>query len=88
MSRRLPVMTEEEFRAMMRDVLHDELRKGGLRLDTDDHADASAKDMAFLRSFREGVAGVSAKIGMAVIMAILSGLMLATWTGFKAIAGK
>lgn len=88
MSRRIPVMTEDEFKAVMREAVHAELKTVGLRLDDADHAEATSADLRFLRSFRQSVDGVASKVGMAIILAVISGLLAATWQGIKLVVGK
>ena len=56
----------EQLRAVMVDVLGD----AGLRLDAAEDEDEARRDFMFLRSFRKGVNGTSAKIGWLVISAL------------------
>lgn len=68
--------------------VHKAFFDAGLTLAEEEHVMEARRDFAFLRSLRQSTDGVASKIGMAVIMAMLSGVLLATWTGFKALAGK
>ena len=41
------------------------------------------KDMAFLRSWREGATGVQSKLGMVVLGTVVSGLLMLVGVGIK-----
>jgi hypothetical protein len=68
------------------------VRKGladvGLRATTENEADAVREDMRFLRRFRLGTNGVSQKVGMAVILALIGGLLTMLGYGAKVFIGK
>lgn len=55
----------------LRSVFREELADAGLRIDGADHVDEARRDFMFLRSLRKGVNGTAAKIGWAVIAAVL-----------------
>lgn len=57
----------------LRQVMREELADAGLRLDGPDHQDAAREDFRFLRRLRIGIDSVAAKIGWAIILAIVSG---------------
>ena len=47
----------------------------GLRLETDEQQDEARADFRFIRSMRKGVNGLASKIGWAIILAFLGGLI-------------
>lgn len=59
----------------IRAAVREELAEAGLRLDDSDHQDAAKEDFRFLRRLRIGLDGVAAKIGWAIIAAIISGML-------------
>ncbi|WP_196258550.1 hypothetical protein [Pelagibacterium limicola] len=73
--------------AQIRAAMRDELADAGLRLDGAEHQDEAREDFRFIRRFRRGIEGTSAKIGWLVIAALLGGvaylvnLGLNTWRG-------
>jgi hypothetical protein len=72
-------MPDDAFSAaqlkQMRQVLREELGGAGLRVDGADHIDEARRDFMFLRSLRKGVNGTAAKIGWAVIAAVVGALI-------------
>lgn len=58
----------------LRSVIREELADVGLRLDGEDHVDDARRDFMFLRSLRLGVNGAAAKVGWAVIAAVISAI--------------
>ena len=62
----------DAIRAAVREELATD---AGLRLDDSDHQDAAKEDFRFLRRLRIGIDGVAAKIGWAIIAAIISGML-------------
>jgi hypothetical protein len=59
----------------LRLVFREELADAGLRLDDGDHQEEAREDFRFLRRMRRSADGVSAKVGLAVILAIVSGVV-------------
>jgi hypothetical protein len=60
----------------------------GLSLTEEDHVMEARKDFLFLRSIRQRLDGAANKIGMFVILAIVSGMIGLVWNGFKLAAGR
>jgi len=65
----------DAIRDAIRVAVREELADAGLRLDDSDHQDAAKEDFRFLRRLRIGLDGVAAKIGWAIIAAIISGML-------------
>lgn len=59
----------------LRLVFREELADAGLRLDDGDHQEEAREDFRFLRRIRRNADSASAKVGMAVILAIVSGIV-------------
>lgn len=83
--------TEEQKRELAA-IVEQGVRRGfaeaGLRTDEADQIDDARKDFSFVRSLRKGVEGTASKVGMAVILAITSGLIYLMVQGFKLFGGK
>lgn len=61
--------------AQLRQVLREEFASAGLRLDGPDHVDSAREDFRFLRRLRQMVDGAAAKIGWAIIAAMVGGFI-------------
>lgn len=59
-------------------------RDAGLSISEEDHVMEARRDFEFLRTVRKNATGAASKIGMAVILIIVSGLIGIVWQGFKA----
>lgn len=66
--------TNEQLQ-QLREVFREELGDAGLRIDGPDHVDEAREDFRFVRRLRKGVNGAASKVGMAVILAITSGVI-------------
>ena len=77
----------QQLEATVRKAVREEMADAGLRLDDGNHVDEARRDFMFLRALRKGLNGTAAKIGWAVILAILGGVFyvfnagLAFWKG-------
>lgn len=80
-------LSADELRAIVRGAVRDEFKAIGLRVD-DDHADDARDDFRFIRKFRQSFEGVASKVGMALILSIVSGLTYLVWQGFRLVSGK
>lgn len=74
--------------AQLRAVFREELGDAGLRIDGPDHVDAAREDFRWLRKMRMAVEGTASKVGMAVILAVTSGILYLIVQGFKLFGGK
>jgi len=83
----LPEMTADELEGLVRKAVRDEIKAAGLRLDDPQHQDEARADFVFLRALRRGTYGAASKVGMAVILAIVSGVGWLIINGFKAVRG-
>lgn len=63
-----------QLETTVRKAVREEMADAGLRLDDGDHVDEARRDFMFLRSLRRGLNGTAAKVGWAVILAILGGI--------------
>ena len=70
----------DAFRAVVREELAD----AGLRLDGTDHQDAAKEDFRFLRRLRTGIDGAVSKVGWAIIVALLGGVVWLIQAGLDA----
>ena len=59
----------------LRSVFREELADAGLRLDSAEHQDEAREDFRFVRRLRKRVDGAASKVGMAVILAVTSGVI-------------
>ena len=64
-----------QLRAVVREAVKEEFSDAGLRVDDPTHQDEAKEDFRFVRRFRKGVDGAASKIGMAIILAVTSGLI-------------
>lgn len=55
----------------IRKAVREELADAGLRIDGPDHQDDARRDFMFLRSFRRAMNGTAAKIGWAILAALI-----------------
>lgn len=60
-----------EQQAQLKTIFREALEDVGLRTDGPDHIEEARKDFMFMRSLRHGVNGTAAKIGWAIIAAII-----------------
>jgi len=74
----------QQLEATVRRAVKEELSDAGLRLDDATHQDEAREDFRLLRKMRKGIEGVSSKIGWAVILAILGGVVFVFDLGIKA----
>lgn len=81
-SRQVSSMTEDEMIAVIRTAVRAEFSAAGLRVDDAEDQDQSREDFRFLRRLRNRVDKVSSAVGMAIILAIITGLIAFTWSGF------
>lgn len=66
--------TKEQLE-QLRSVFREELADAGLRLDSVEHQDEAREDFRFVRRLRKRVDGAASKVGMAVILAVTSGII-------------
>lgn len=78
------VLSAEQLEQIVRKAVRDEFAAFGLRLDTPDHQDEAGEDFRFLRRLRLTYAGTTSKIGGAVVLAIVSGVLWLIWAGAQA----
>lgn len=62
---------KQELEFIVRKAVRDELADAGLRIDGPDHQDMAREDFHFLRKLRFSMQGIAAKIGWAVITALI-----------------
>jgi cell division protein FtsX len=71
----------------LRTAFREELADAGLRIDGPEHVDLAREDFRFLRRLRTGTQGTAAKVGWAVIFAILSAAVWLFTNGINAWKG-
>lgn len=87
-SKPISSMTEDEFANLIRASVRAEFAAIGLRLDEPEDQDEAREDMRLIRKLRRGFNGASAKLGGAIILALVSGLLWLMYLGFHAVMGK
>jgi cell division protein FtsX len=68
----------------LRNLFREELADAGLRIDGPEHVDEAREDFRFMRRLRKGAQGTAAKVGWAVIVAILGGAVWLFTNGINA----
>lgn len=81
-------MTSAELEEVVRAAVRSELSLVGLRLDNRDHQDEARKDLVFVRKFRLSAEGATSKVGAAVLVAMVTGLVWLFWSGATALLGR
>nr|DAF83388.1 MAG TPA: hypothetical protein [Caudoviricetes sp.] len=75
----------DELKRIVKEAVREELSAAGLRIDEPEHQFEAREDFRFLRNFRQALAGISSKVGAAVILAMVSGLLWLLWAGVQAL---
>lgn len=65
----------EQIEAVIRKVLREEFKDIGLRVDSEDQQAELREDFRHLRMWRQAMNGFASKVGWAVILSILGGLI-------------
>lgn len=78
----------DELKRIVKEAIREELSAAGLRIDEPEHQFEPREDFRFLRNFRQALAGISSKVGAAVILSIVSGLLWLLWNGVQALPTK
>lgn len=81
-------MTEDELIKVVRTAVREEFSAAGMRVDEPKDQDEARRDFMFLRTLRVGIHGLAAKIGMAVLFALGSGLIWIVVAGLDAWKSK
>lgn len=81
-------MTEDEFANLIRASVRAEFAAIGLRVDDPEDQDEAREDMRLIRRLRKGFDGIASKIGGAIILALVSGLLWLIYLGTHAVLGK
>lgn len=81
-ARKVSLMTEDELIKAIRLAVRAEFSAAGLRIDEPEDQDESREDFRFLRRLRRRTDSVANKIGMAIILAVVAGLLGFLWSGF------
>lgn len=83
MVRSSKILTAEEMRKLMREAVHDAFLDAGLAIKEEDHMLQARADFTFLRRLRQGFDTAASTIGRVVLMAVIAGIIGATWLGIK-----
>jgi hypothetical protein len=78
-------ISREELRQLIREAVREELAAVGMRLDDADQQEAVRDDLRFARRMRRSVESAASRIGMTILAALIGGMLLALWEGFKLI---
>lgn len=76
-------LTADELKHLVRAAVREELEAAGLRIAEPEQRDEAREDFRFVRKLRKNVEGTANKVGMAIILAMVSGVVAATWTGVR-----
>lgn len=79
------IISRDELRQLIREAVREELAAVGMRLDDADQQEAVRDDLRFARKMRKSVEGAASRIGMAILAALIGGMLFAMWEGFKLI---
>jgi len=77
-------LTEDELEDLIRSAVRAEFSAAGMRVDAPSDVDEARKDFLFLRRFRGWVDGTASKVGGAIILAIVSGIVWLIVAGAQA----
>jgi len=83
-ARKVATMTEDELVHVVRMAVREEFSAAGMRVDAPADVDEARKDFLFLRRFRGWVDGTASKVGGAIILAIVSGIVWLIVAGAQA----
>jgi len=81
-------ISREELQAIVREGVRDALHDVGLRADDPKAVEEAREDFRFVRRLRQGVDGVASKVGMAIVLSIVGGLITLLTFGLKAFLGR
>lgn len=70
----LPILSRDELRDLVREVLAEHHELLGQPIDTTEARDQLRADAAFVRRLRRGIDGAAAKVGYAVIMGLVAAI--------------
>ncbi|MBZ9807710.1 hypothetical protein [Mesorhizobium sp. ESP-6-2] len=87
-SRKVSSMTEDELVELIREAVRAEFSDAGMRVDAPADIDEARADFMFLRRVRQAFNGAAAKIGGAVILAVVSGVLWLIVIGAQAFFSK
>ena len=87
-TRKVPSMTEEELVRVVRAAVRAEFSAAGMRVDAPTDVDEARRDFMFLRRLRGWVDGTASKIGGAIILALVSGIVWLIVAGAQAFFNK
>jgi len=73
----------EELKALLREAIREEFFAIGLRADEETHVEEARRDFFFLRRLRLSAEGVASKVGMAILLSLVTGILTVLWFGLK-----
>lgn len=83
-ARKVASMTEDELVGIIRAAVREEFSAAGMRVDAPADVDEARRDFMFLRRLRGWVDGTASKIGGAIILAVVSGIVWLIVVGAQA----
>jgi hypothetical protein len=84
-ARKIASLTEDELIVIIRSAVREEFSAAGMRVDAPADVDEARRDFMFLRRLRGWVDGTASKIGGAIILAIVSGIVWLIVAGAQAL---
>jgi hypothetical protein len=83
-ARKVASMTEDELIHVIRAAVREEFNAAGMRVDAPADVDEARRDFMFLRRLRGWVDGTASKVGGAIVLAIVSGVVWLIVAGAQA----
>ncbi len=87
-ARKVSMMTEDELIHVIRAAVRAEFSAAGMRVDAPADVDEAREDFRFLRKVRHWFEGTSSKVGGAIILAFVTGLIWLIVAGAQAFFHK
>lgn len=81
-------ISKADLKAIVKEAVREELHDVGLRMDEPQHVDEAREDFRFMRRLRKAVDSTASKIGTAIILALVGGLITLITLGFRAFSLK
>jgi len=81
-------ISREELRQIVREAVREAFDDVGLQVEDKDDIREARKDFDFIRSLRRNLTGIASKVGMAIVLSIVGGLITLLTFGLKAFLGR
>ncbi|CAH1672254.1 hypothetical protein [Chelatococcus asaccharovorans] len=81
-------ISKADLKAIVKEAVREEFHDVGLRTDEPEHVDEAREDFRFIRRVRKAMDTTASKIGTAIILALVGGLITLITLGFRAFSLK